>query len=340
MNSFDRGLNFFPKCFLSIFILLYTNGHSQMDKSNRIKMLCTQSIVYAGLFCYWNCVQMMERHQNLLYEEENERVPIPFNSQTPVPRLISRLGEREGNAMLNEKKRDGRKNPLPFIWYGNISRSHTRCGYENKQLGDGRDRGKRARKGRARKPTEMYRVICFSERGGGEKKEWRVGRWRKHRGRKERWERRTYHISLLNSSPAAELKSEMWWGLFKVQKEKNLWYVKRFGAQSRRQIGRQPERQVVRGGRSMDIQRGGLWVRHQKELKTDTTTNKQESIRTNRNMQTCCNPVELHVPKHSPVCKCECLQVPQTSLLFFLMFACLCVHVCPQRISCCFIRSC
>ena len=54
----------------------------------------------------------MERHQNLLYEEENEHVHSSFNSQTPVPRLISRLGEREGNAMLNEKKREERKKIL------------------------------------------------------------------------------------------------------------------------------------------------------------------------------------------------------------------------------------
>lgn len=81
---------------------------------------------------------MMVCHQNLLYVEENERVQFPFNSQTAVPRLISRLVEREGNAMLNEKKRDGRKkNPFPLIWYGNISCSHTNCGYENEQLGDG-----------------------------------------------------------------------------------------------------------------------------------------------------------------------------------------------------------
>lgn len=125
---------------------------------------------------------MMAHHQNLLYEEENERVQFSFNSQTPVPRLISRLGEREGNAMLNEKKRDGRKNPLPFIWYGNISCSHTLRGYENKRLGDGRDMGKRVRKGRGRKPGEMYRMICFSGREEIEE-EVRVGRWRRHRGR-------------------------------------------------------------------------------------------------------------------------------------------------------------
>lgn len=112
-------------------------------------------------FCCWYCVQMMECHQNLLYEEENERVCSSFNSQTPVPRLISRLGEREGNAMLNEKKREERKNPLPFIWYGNISCSHTQRSYENKQLGDGRERGKRVRKGRGGKQEKMYRVICF-----------------------------------------------------------------------------------------------------------------------------------------------------------------------------------
>lgn len=58
---------------------------------------------------------MMESHQNLLYEEENERLRSSFNSQTPVPRLISRQGEREGNAMLNEKKREEKKNlPLSF----------------------------------------------------------------------------------------------------------------------------------------------------------------------------------------------------------------------------------
>lgn len=159
----------------------------------------------------------MEHHQNLLYEEENERVQFSFNSQTPVPRLISRLGEREGNAMLNEKKREGGKNPLPFIWYGNISCSHTHRGYENKQLGDGRDRGKRVRKGRGGKPGEMYRVICFSEREEIEE-EGRVGRTRRHRGREdERGMKRegrygrgeTHYISLFNSSPAGELKSEM-----------------------------------------------------------------------------------------------------------------------------------
>lgn len=63
-----------------------------------------------------------------------------------------------------KRKEKEEKNPLPFIWYGNISCSHTHRGYENKQLGDGRDRGKRVRKGRGGKPGEMYRVICFSER--------------------------------------------------------------------------------------------------------------------------------------------------------------------------------
>lgn len=174
-----------------------------------------------SFFCCWYSVRMMARHQNLLYEEENERVQFSFNSQTLVPRLISRLGEREGNAMLNEKKRDGRKNPLPFIWYGNISCSHTLRGYENKRLGDGRDRGKRVRKGRGRKPGEMYRMICFSGKEEIEE-EVRVGRWRRHRGRgdergmkreREIRERRTYYISLFNSSPADETKSEMWWEL-------------------------------------------------------------------------------------------------------------------------------
>lgn len=129
---------------------------------------------FFSFFCCEYCVQMMERHQNLLYEEENERLRSSFNCQTPVPQLISRQGEREGNAMLNEKKREERKKTPPFIWYGNISCSHTHCGYENKQLGDSRDRGKGLRNRRGGKQGEMYRVICFSDRG--EMKEGSVGR--------------------------------------------------------------------------------------------------------------------------------------------------------------------
>lgn len=74
------------------------------------------SIECAFSYC-WYCMTvllMMVCHQNLLYVEENERVPFPFNSQTAVPRLISRLVEREGNAMLNEKKRDGRRKKKSF----------------------------------------------------------------------------------------------------------------------------------------------------------------------------------------------------------------------------------
>ena len=105
---------------------------------------------------------MMECHQNLLYKEENERVHSSFNSRTPVPRLISRLGEREGNAVLNEKKGSRKKkNSLSFICYGNISCSHTHRGYGNEQSGDSRDRGNQVRKGRGGKPGEMYGVICF-----------------------------------------------------------------------------------------------------------------------------------------------------------------------------------
>lgn len=74
------------------------------------------------------------------------------------------------------------------------------------------------RKGRGRKPGEMYRMICFSGKEEIEE-EVRVGRWRRHRGRgdergmkreREIRERRTYYISLFNSSPADETKSEMW----------------------------------------------------------------------------------------------------------------------------------
>lgn len=107
----------------------------QKDKSKKNKTVCTKSIVWPFFNC-WYCILMMVCYENLLYVEENERVQFSFNSQTAVPRLISRLWEREGNSMLNEKKRDGReKNPFPLIWYGNISCSHTHHGYENKWLG-------------------------------------------------------------------------------------------------------------------------------------------------------------------------------------------------------------
>lgn len=75
--------------------------------------------------------------------------------------------------MLNEKKRDGRrrkKNPFTLIWYGNISCSHTRRGYENKQLGDGRDRRKRrgaGAGGEVGRSREMFRVMFFRKRGDG-----------------------------------------------------------------------------------------------------------------------------------------------------------------------------
>lgn len=117
-------------------------------------------------FSCWSCEQMMECHQNLLYEEENERAHFSFNSQTLVPRLISRLGEREGNAVLNEKKGEERKNSLSFIWYGNISCSHTQRGYENKQLGDGRDKGNPVRKGRGGKPERWREWFVFLQRKG------------------------------------------------------------------------------------------------------------------------------------------------------------------------------
>lgn len=105
------------------------------DKSKRSKTVWTQSIVCSFFNC-WYCMLMMVCYENLLYVEENERVQFSFNSQTAVPRLINRLWEREGNSLLNEKKRDGRKkNPFPLIWYGNICCSHTHHSYENKWLG-------------------------------------------------------------------------------------------------------------------------------------------------------------------------------------------------------------
>lgn len=65
--------------------------------------------------------------------------------------------------MLNEKKREERTNPLAFIQYGNIFLSHTHCGYENKQVGDGGDGRSKYKSGRDGKLGETNGVICFSE---------------------------------------------------------------------------------------------------------------------------------------------------------------------------------
>lgn len=42
-----------------------------------------------------------------------------------------------------EEGEGGGGDPFALIWYGNISCSHTRRGYENKRLGDGGDTRKR-----------------------------------------------------------------------------------------------------------------------------------------------------------------------------------------------------
>lgn len=99
-----------------------------------------------------------------------------FNSQTQVPRLISRLREWEKvtQCWMKRKETEGKKSPLPLIRYGNISCLHIHCGYENQQLGDGRDGGKQSK--------ERERCTGFSERQEMEESA-RVGRRRRHRGR-------------------------------------------------------------------------------------------------------------------------------------------------------------
>lgn len=72
-----------------------------------------------------------------------------------------------------KRKEKKENNSLSFIWYGNISCSHTHCGYGNEQSGDSRDRGNQVRKGSGGKPGEMYRV---KEGRQGERKEgWEDG---------------------------------------------------------------------------------------------------------------------------------------------------------------------
>lgn len=294
-----------------------------------------------SFFCCWYSVRMMARHQNLLYEEENERVQFSFNSQTLVPRLISRLGEREGNAMLNEKKRDGRKNPLPFIWYGNISCSHTLRGYENKRLGDGRDRGKRVRKGRGRKPGEMYRMICFSGKEEIEE-EVRVGRWRRHRGRgdergmKRERERDTGEKNLLHL--ALQLIPSGWdeeWDVVRAFSSRyrkksafDMWNVLGHGAADRqagnhkdRWVGGekqhgQTERQVVTVGVTSDRFRS----------QTAWQTGERETDRTNRNKPTSLHSRGITCPEtHSPVRVCVCCPHAYTLVSFS---SCVCVCIC------------
>lgn len=142
------------------FLCMNLHDLSRKIKAIRNKTVCTKSIVCSFFNC-WYCMLMIVCYENLLYVEENERVQFSFNSQTAVPRLISTLWEREGNLMLNEKKRDGRgKNPFPLIWYGNISCSHTHNGYENKWLGGWRRLWGRGEMG----SPERCSACCFLEK--------------------------------------------------------------------------------------------------------------------------------------------------------------------------------
>lgn len=79
--------------------------------------------------------------------------------------------------MLNEKKRDGRRggwgDPFALIWYGNISCSHTRRGYENKRLGDGGDTRKRGGLQGVGRSREMFSDVFQKERRWKREERWR-----------------------------------------------------------------------------------------------------------------------------------------------------------------------
>lgn len=97
--------------------IFWGDGDTQ-SKEKQEKQSSVDSTYSVFFFNCSYCMLMMVCYENLLYVEENERVQFSFNSQTAVPRLISRLWEREGNSLLNEKKRDGRKKSFPFnlVW--------------------------------------------------------------------------------------------------------------------------------------------------------------------------------------------------------------------------------
>lgn len=64
---------------------------------------------------------------------------------------------------------EGGGDPFALIWYGNISCSHTRRGYENKRLGDGGDTRKRGglRGVWGGAGPERCSVMFFRKRGDG-----------------------------------------------------------------------------------------------------------------------------------------------------------------------------
>lgn len=71
----------------------------------------------------------------------------------------------------------GGGDPFALIWYGNISCSHTRRSYENKQLGDDGDMRKRGGGGwrgwRGWAGPERCSVMFFRRSGDG--REWKDG---------------------------------------------------------------------------------------------------------------------------------------------------------------------
>lgn len=261
------------------------------------------------------------------------------NSQTAVPRLISRLGGREGNAMLNEKKRDGRRRKKPFtlIWYGNISCSHTRRGYENKQLGDGRDRRKRrgVAGGEVGRSREMFRVMFFRKRG--DRRGWKDGgsRWG---GGDERGMKRKGNVGEENLlHPALQLIPSGW--------EEERAVVRLPAPSAERKVPLICE--TFRGDRAADRRAGkhkDRWPKTKKTKKkgeaartnreaggfrrcyiiwrlTAWQTGEQDTNRTNRNMQTSPHSCGTTCPKTHccSVCVCRpfCLMSPSV---------CVCVH--------------
>lgn len=115
---------------------------------------------------------------------------------------------------------------------------------------------------------------------------------------------RTYYISLFNSSPADETKSEMYCSesfMFEVQKEKYLLICETFWG-TELQIDRQTEGEKQRG-QKRQVVTVGLTSDRFKAKQHDRPVSRRQTEQTG----TCkhpCTPVELHVPRHTLLWVC------------------------------------
>lgn len=217
----------------NFFLLFWVHSAATMCRRlkqielKELKLSFTYVLFFFSFFCCEYCVQMMERHQNLLYEEENERLRSSFNCQTPVPQLISRQGEREGNAMLNEKKREERKKKLPLSFGMVIFPAHIlTVAMRTSSWGTVETGGREWGIGEVGSRERCTEWFVFQIEGKWRKEVWE-DRGDRGRGGKKRNER----VIEEWKTPALGRRvrcSEVF--LFGVQKEKYLWYVKRFGA--------------------------------------------------------------------------------------------------------------